>query len=729
MMGKERHSNMNGMKTLALAAAAVGVCAATPYQNALEVFVAEHGQSVSIVEGSHGLAFAGRFVPDPVAGPADLVAEDFLARWSVLLGVDPWNDLFLESTRTMGSLSYVRFAQSHDAVTVEGAAVVVTIDPYGSVRQVSSTLVDPLAGFAPSTPSLSSVEALEIVADRRPDLATTGSSRLVYVRLDGGTARLAWVLRSHSLFGPEAPDVYVDAHGGAILMAPDANVYVDGYVFDPSPAIDSSLYRRELPNITSATNLDGQYARSFGCDAAAGIYCEERIRRAVPDAGGNYLYMPEEPSLDDPFSEVMAYYTLDRINRHMEDEYGHVYECDGHRWMDVFVNMNYPNAWYGDGNDDDECPDLTIGQGTYDFAYDMSIVFHEFGHGINHDYTRFRRNYDALGIDNSSTGIDEGFSDYWAATLMDNSLIGAYADSGATSDAGIRDVGGHATCPEGLYGEGHYDSPIWSTTMWDIRGDIGATKTDILALATLASIAERSSFDEGGRALVAQAEALRTAGVFEDGDVTAVESAVDDHQLIDCLRVLTMADGDARILFGGRKSWETGGASSVQFSMYAPPSTSRLSAKLDLYEGSGDYTVYVKKGTYVGFEGWAEEMVVSDFDYAFPGSPTYVTFTEWSDPPIESDTTYTFAWTNTEGTLVLSVEAIIVTHTIPDAIADAVEDTVSEPDVAGDVPEDTEPDPVDDVPADTDLDVVDDVPEDTGDPGHVTGGGCACSLV
>lgn len=725
------------VKKTILATTFILLCSASPAdaqqdQMPLAQFVSQHGPEVMLQGDAETIRFAGRFASAAATPETELAALAFLEQWSDLFRIDPLTNLGPPTVTELSGLSYVRFDQTHEGIAVEGADVVVTVSDAGLVHQVSSGYRQ-LTGFASAEPAMSDLDAVEIVTGEMDELTYTGQSRLVYLPAPDGISPLAWVVRFRSHGGPEMPEVYVDAHTGRILWARDTNIYYQqAWVYDPNPSTAPDLLTVTLPNLTSDANLVGTYARAWKCLPGSGWdMCPDRERLATPDGSGDYFFTPEEGVTNDPFAEVMAYYHMDRINTHMEDAYGHAYSCDGHRWMDVHVNMDYENAWYGDQNDDG-CPDVTIGQGAQDYAWDSAIVYHEFGHGVNHSLNRISGwAFDILGPDHSPQGVDEAMADYWAASFIGRPVIGEYAGMGTPGELGIRDVSEFASCPDDIYGEGHYDSPMLSSTMWDIRSDIGQEKADRLGLALLSSTSREVDFDEAGRALISQASALESSGVLTSVDVTAVEDAVDAHTLVGCERILPMEDDDSHIFL----ATGYGGAdvpSGVQFSIYSPPTATRVTAIFSQLSMGGGYTVYVNRDSPVAFSlsGWS--ISIDDWDYRFDASPERVTFTEWSDPPIEQDTTYYFTYVHNSQTMALGVEVIVVAPEPEDTSVDVVVDPTLDPEedtAVADVPEEIEEDAPLDVVEDTTT--VPDAETDTNDPsGQIkSDAGCGCSLV
>jgi hypothetical protein len=274
-------------------------------------------------------------------------------------------------------------------------------------------------------------------------------------------------------------------------------------------------------------------------------------------------------------------------------------------------------------------------------------------------------------------------------------------------------------CPHDLYGESHYDSPIVSTTMWDIRTTLGQDKTDRLSLAILAALTDRPTIDEAGRTAQSQASALEGTGLLTATDVAAVDAAVVDHHLVGCEHVVPMQDGDAHLFIIPVWRWEYDTASPNQWSMYAPPTATRVSAIIDQYTSDGGYTVYVKKDAHVVMGREGPDIWVEDYDYAFTASPDRVSFTEWSDPPLEPDTTYFFTVMASGPMMVLAVEALITAPEPVDASEDP--DEIDEP--VEDAPADLPDEPEDDPSAEPETDGLP-------DPGSITArGGCGCTLV
>jgi hypothetical protein len=529
----------------------------------------------------------------------------------------------------------------------------------------------------------------------------------------------------------------------------------DANVFDPNPIVDSDgPHQVTLNHLISATNLIGDFARIYSCVSDC-LSRRDRVftQYAVADTDGNFLYDPDEPSLTDPFSETSSYYHLDKITTWFEEELGFVYECGSPPQrlpVDVYTNMDEENGYFMAVWRDttERCADIALGGSLSlpgrDFAYDGEVMYHEYTHGVIIDTMVWSSSIDVdqFGHDYSPDGLSEGTADYYALTVTDDPVLGEYALAGF---GGTRTADNDKVCPDGLIGEGHFDGQLWSGTLWDIRTEIGAAKTDQLVMAVLAALPGAPSFSDAGSTLVSQAHALE-GSVLDAGDAAHVEAAVTARQLVGCERVVFMEDGESAMCFADGTyyySWHepvdymTCG---VQFAVEAPPGARRVILRFTVVAASSytpDYDVYVNFDSHVGYGRDGDiGVVANDYEYVVAGSPTSVAWTDFSDPVLVPGTTYHVSvvsrdpyglWLNVETTV---VEGPVVEPTDddgPDAVEDVVEEDAAPADTVEDVPAD---DAVQDVQPDTTEDTAqdpqDDVEEEDEDGSK---GGCGCRMV
>jgi len=123
-----------------------------------------------------------------------------------------------------------------------------------------------------------------------------------------------------------------------------------------------------------------------------------------------------------------------------------------------------------------------------DACFDSDVVFHEFGHGISNRLVGGPANTSCLG-GTQAGAMGEGWSDYWAATMNDNGVIGEFVTNNLTQ--GIRRAAytvpanpvhdSYADLGVGGF-EVHRDGEVWAAALWDLRQTLGAAISDSLVL-------------------------------------------------------------------------------------------------------------------------------------------------------------------------------------------------------------------------------------------------------
>ncbi len=133
------------------------------------------------------------------------------------------------------------------------------------------------------------------------------------------------------------------------------------------------------------------------------------------------------------------------------------------------------------------------GTGTEDGDFDPTVVYHENTHGLSN---RLVGNGATTCLRNlQSGGMGEGWSDFMAATFLNNPVIGAYVTGNAT--VGIRQAS-MANSPftyndvkNGTLNEVHKVGELWAAALWDVRngvggvGGLGAAVTEQLVVSGL----------------------------------------------------------------------------------------------------------------------------------------------------------------------------------------------------------------------------------------------------
>lgn len=200
---------------------------------------------------------------------------------------------------------------------------------------------------------------------------------------------------------------------------------------------------------------------------------------------------------------------------------------------------------------------LMIFQGNAaDAAYDATVLWHEFGHGVV--YATAGLTFEDIAFDNRSANneggaLHEGFSDYLAGAFGNLSAVGPYfgpralgaqGPMGVRQDGYLRSLANTLACPDVLWGQVHQDSQHVSAALWagrlaNLGTDNGATY-DAAFYAMLVSIAPSADF-----AQVAQVMAARVSTAFGPAAGTALTTIFQQRGVVGCSKVLDVTGGAA----------------------------------------------------------------------------------------------------------------------------------------------------------------------------------------
>ncbi len=411
-----------------------------------------------------------------------------------------------------------------------------------------------------------------------------------------------------------------DGAGGPVDAEPLARIYEN----DP---LDDDLVEVVMPHLTDPDGyLVGEFANVHNCvqevdqtfevqGVTVGVCKMTRKAQRGPD--GTYLHV--EPSDDrdgnDAFAELMMYWHVNRIHDYYRDVHG-LTSLD--KPLDAIVNVQvhvdqfggwlpFDNAAFVPKESLDQLPfplgvdddALIFGQGTnVDFSYESAVIYHEYTHAIVGTTRLVGFVADEYGVDPFPGAMNEGFADYFAATVLDSPLIGAYALTNVPSGFGggppqdlSRDLSELHTCPDDLFGEVHADGRIIGSALWAMREAIGAEAADRIVLSALETFSDQTGLSEAAQALVGEAAALDPA--LEQ----PVRDVLEAHGLLDCARVLSSSTyqtqqegGERYLLFAGTQETglsEFGGGvpSFVQWELPAVPEGGALRLRVEVTPG------------------------------------------------------------------------------------------------------------------------------------------------
>lgn len=484
-------------------------------------------------------------------------------------------DLVVERVTRWRGVATVYLRQLRHGVPVVRGQLVVRVDADGWVRGAVDTRMDargaeagPRAGAAGGAGQgaqvVGPVEPVGPAAARRaleaalsrvaspPSAVEVGTPRLWWEpAVHGG--RLMWRASGRTTRPPVAWRLELDAVSGHARRPIPLGHGVQGRVYPKSPANSDPTLVDLLDLVPGATTLVG--TRAFVLSQRWVDGQEQATTYASPDAAGDFVFEPDPAAFEDPFAEVNAYYQITRISRWFEEHVGLSLELPAR----VLVNYaqepggQYLNAYaYTDPSTGRFM--VVAGQADeYDFAYDGMTLAHEFGHPVFDlrndiaDNNLYPINTDAQGFHPAPQGMNEGASDYWAATSFDDPDVFAFfpEDQGQSS-LSPRAVKNTMRCPDDVWGEAHLDAPLASGTFWAVREALGAEAGDEVVYAALGQLSDSPTFEELAGLLAADAHTMAEQGVVSAAAAAQVDAAMETRGVIDCGRTLALRDGEPR---------------------------------------------------------------------------------------------------------------------------------------------------------------------------------------
>jgi MYXO-CTERM domain-containing protein len=514
--------------TLALLAACSGGAApapslgertavALPLVQTPEEFVRRLPQTTAFAsaDGARLIHASGFSVDTGLARPVDAAAA-FLAMNGAAFGVSDRHELAEKGGAPGDGPAAVHIGRYIDGLPVFGGDLVVGV-ANGRVFSVNSSDVPAAVGGshalgprAAADAALSGLHGGETATE--PAIVAAGwrpildQVRAVYqvdvsTRVPSGEWRL-----------------FVDGETGKVLFRLDRRAYASatGSVYEVSPVetaaslcpLNTGGTARTacaapvsvtIPNLGSIASLNGSQTGVWNCagaDAPATLAAEPGTCTVVTSVSGGFSFAVDGTGVSptDTFSAAMAYYHLDRhvtFFKKLDPTLPGGAQSPPSRAINGslpgYVNVRtggqpLDNAFFSGGLDA-----MEFGQGTTaDFAYDATVMYHEFTHGVVYAWGGFDPNVDSKGGLDEPGGVNEGTADAMAAAETGRSAIGSFLGPSLGAGAVLRDMAdptasrtckgngtvgtqlGAAGVVNGLDGEVHDDGEIWNGFFWEV---------------------------------------------------------------------------------------------------------------------------------------------------------------------------------------------------------------------------------------------------------------------
>jgi MYXO-CTERM domain-containing protein len=586
------------------------------------------------------------------AGPPEQAARAYIATHAPSLGL---RGIALAYTTQLGATGYrtVRFAQTYAGLPVFDSAVAVRVGPQG---QVSGAVVDVDRSISTSAaPSIDEATARAILAGLTG--LTVGPDtelQLGILRRRSGGGTLVW--RADLLTTLGAVRYHIDAHTGAVMKATSLARDVLGRVYPINPVQSVSTSDKELLHLTQSTPqvLAGRAGRVFrhvsgdGENPTPPVVVDGTV--VAPDTNGDFLFDPatNEPTWDDSFAEVNAYFHLDRMNTFFRDTLKVDFESNGNPLkytLMAVVNYGPPqhkpfdNAFFtpyllNDGTTQYKNA-IFIGQSAAaDLAYDSDVFLHEYTHYVNQNAIGFSNGpfeYDDWGLATMPGSMDEGTADYFSCTVNNDPVVG----EASLEKLSQRDLSQYSgKCPDSLFGEPHEDGRLIGRASWEVRAAIGNELADTLLWDALSILSNGSSFGDWASNVIQVATEMKTQGKITDANLQQISQVMHDRGLDDCARSLEVSptksrktnvigfDLVAQYMGGTCEQIKVLGITSTslfQFMTRTSASDTQVRFKVDFQKLSGtsswDWDIYVRRHEPVTFSSTMYTIAPDSFDY------------------------------------------------------------------------------------------------------------------
>ncbi|MDZ7725146.1 MAG: FlgD immunoglobulin-like domain containing protein [candidate division KSB1 bacterium] len=135
--------------------------------------------------------------------------------------------------------------------------------------------------------------------------------------------------------------------------------------------------------------------------------------------------------------------------------------------MDAYVYYSSTSAFYSGGNIYFGIAVASGKPSQYYYARTSDVIYHEYTHAVKYDINA-----------DDSRAIDEGFSDYFACTIVGEFLFGEGYHGGRPLDNSY--LYPDDWNPTGTWRDRYYNGMIMAGAAWDLREELGATITDNL---------------------------------------------------------------------------------------------------------------------------------------------------------------------------------------------------------------------------------------------------------
>ncbi len=420
-----------------------------------------------------------------IGNPAALAGE-FIGRFgAAFAGIDPVGFRFLSSRLVLGKFHYLEFRQTYEGIEVWGSHLGLRVTPDGNVFFGRGELfpgidIDPAPAIEAAACRTTATRGIDFnpLTDKIADFKLVVLPLIFDSKID---YRLCWLFEINTESPPGEWQAFVDANTGELVWRENRILY-ERIAGDVSGLIQ--------PTNPYESQVDGPFANNH-------IYIDNAVADTTDSAGrfGFDITSPGSVTLDlylrGPFMRVVnmndnnAFYTStvspgDSVQVHWDDGNSTLPQRNAFyhgQAVHDYIKLIDPDLTAMDFqmvcrvNVDGSCnafysrTDRSInfyreGGGCPNIALIADVVHHEYGHGLTN------LQYDAGGAQDPNGAMHEGFSDFLAAIVTGQPLIGRGFFGPGTY---LRTVDNNRRYPIHWNGESHNDGQIIAGALWDLR--------------------------------------------------------------------------------------------------------------------------------------------------------------------------------------------------------------------------------------------------------------------
>jgi Zn-dependent metalloprotease len=416
----------------------------------------------------------------------DQSARRFLADHAKILELDV-SQLHLRRAENIRNKWYVSYHQVKDGIPVMFSEVELRLSASGNVMMFGSDFHPKIQlNTMPTLPAQQALAAASRGMEVIEMVSPTAQENPLYILPIEHSDRVSYHLTHRFEIVTANPPgrwvTYVDAHSGEILWR------FNRVRYSISGKVNGSIHRNNFndpltshpfPDLnvviggqTVVTNAAGEFNFSgTGTSFSVTARLQGRFARVTRDDGASASFtatVQDGQSLEilwdtnnSQTSERDAYFHTNIAHAFIKSIDPNFTGVDYSMPVRVNVNNTCNATWDGRGMNF-----FRAGNGCRNTAEIPSVVYHEYGHGINQTLYVGRGAADGL----TNGAMNEGLADINAAFLVDDPAVGrGFFNNGAE----LRNVKNNNRYPEDVSGEEHRDGLILAGALWDLREALG----------------------------------------------------------------------------------------------------------------------------------------------------------------------------------------------------------------------------------------------------------------